>query len=414
VKFTAEAEDWQTVASGLLRGQLLVALGAAALLATVAPVIAFWLDAPELSTYLRLFSLDIPIHAFSGIHRSFLVGRGYYGRRALLTGAFWLTRMVLVVLFVSLSPSIVAAVLGIMGTSFVLLLGARFFIRPSLLRRSTLSLRDLWDYTWPIFFYTLGVSLFRRLDLLFVKGLSGVPEAAGFYGAAQNMSIVPGLFAGSLSPLLLAKLSWLSGQDQGEPARVMTRQAMRIVVCLLPFGAMAAGAAQELVIAIYGARFLPAGPLLSLLIFGALGLTMITVALSTLVAAGLPRLTLVLTGPLVVLAIGIHIIVVPRFGPIGAAAVTTSLAWLGAGSAVLAVFKVWSVAPPAVTLWRSITISAFVYALAVLWQSPGVLLLVKLPAIGGIILLSFLSLGEFSATEISFVRSLIRLPRTTQ
>jgi O-antigen/teichoic acid export membrane protein len=194
----------------------------------------------------------------------------------------------------------------------------------------------------------------------------------------------------------------------------MTRQAIRIVFCLLPFAAMAAGAAQEVVVAIYGAPFLPAGLLLSLLIFGALGMTMITVTLSTLVAAGLPRLTFVLTGPLVVLAIGAHIIVVPRFGPIGAAAVTTGLAWLGASSAVLAVFKVWNVAPPAVTLFRSIIISALAYALAVLWQSPGVLLLLKLPAVGLIIVLAFLFLGEFSATEIAFVRSMVRWPRATQ
>jgi len=414
VKFTAETEDWQAVASRLLQGQLLVALGAAALLAAVAPTVALWLDAPELSTYLRLFSLDIPIHALGSIHQSFLVGRGYYGRRAFLTAAFWLIRMVFIVLFVSLSPSIVAAVLAIIGTSFVLLVGARCFIRPALLRSSAIPLRNLWGYAWPLFFYTIGMNLFKRLGLLFVKGLSGVPEAAGFYGAAQNMSIIPGLFAGSLSPLLLAKLSCLSGKDQGEPARVMTRQAMRIVFCLLPFAAMAAGAAQEVVVAIYGAPFLPAGPLLSFLIFGALGMTMITVTLSTLVAAGLPRLTFVLTGPLVVVAIGAHIIVVPRFGPIGAAAVTTGLAWLGASAAVLAVCRVWHVAPPGVTLLRSIIISALAYALAVLWSSPGVFLLLKLPAIGLIIVLAFLSLGEFSATEVSFARSLIRWPRATQ
>jgi hypothetical protein len=90
------------------------------------------------------------------------------------------------------------------------------------------------------------------------------------------------------------------------------------------------------------------------------------------------------------------------------------LAWLGATSALLAVFKVWNVAPPAVTLLRSIIISALAYALAVLWQSPGVFLLLKLPVIALIILLAFLLLGEFSAKEISFVRSMVRWPRATQ
>jgi hypothetical protein len=52
--------------------------------------------------------------------------------------------------------------------------------------------------------------------------------------------------------------------------------------------------------------------------------------------------------------------------------------------------------------------------MATLWQSPGVLLLLKLPAVGLIILLAFLFLGEFSASEIAFVRSMVRWPRATQ
>jgi hypothetical protein len=90
------------------------------------------------------------------------------------------------------------------------------------------------------------------------------------------------------------------------------------------------------------------------------------------------------------------------------------LSWLGAGFAVLAVFKVWNVAPPAVTLSRSIVISVLAYTLAALWDSPGLLLLLKLPAIGLIIVLAFLFIGEFSAKEIAFLRSMVRWPRAMQ
>ena len=187
---------------------------------------------------------------------------------------------------------------------------------------------------------------------------------------------------------------------------------MRLVLRLLPFAGMAAGAAPEVTVAIYSDPFLPAGPLLALLIFGALGITMIKITCSTLVAAGRPKLPFVLIGPFVAIAPGMHFLLVSHFGAIGAAAGTTGLAWLGAGATMWAVYRIWHVLLPAVTLFRSVVICGLAYTFAALWQSPGVLLLLKLPAVGLIILLAFLFLGEFSATEIAFVRSMVRWPRT--
>ena len=426
VKLVAEATDWQGVASRLVQAQLLVSLGAAALLIVVAPALASWLGAPELATCLRLFALDIPIFTLGNIHRSILIGRGYFGRRALLSASYWLSRMVLVFMFVGLGLSITGAILASIGASIVVLIGARVFVRPASLGRSTLRqapgplaqgqraqdpalpFRSLWNYAVPVSLYLVGMSLFKRLDLLFVKALSGIPQAAGFYGAAQNLTIVPGLLAASFVPLLLAKLSQLSQQGQEASARAMTRQAMRLLFCLLPFAGMAAGAAPEVVVAIYGRPFLPAGPLLALLIFAALGLTMISVTTTILIAAGRPGLTFALTGPLVLLALGAHFVLVPRFGPSGAAAATTFLAWLGAGAAMLAVYRIWRILPPASTLLRSVLVCLLAYALAALWPTAGFLLLLKLPAIILLISFAFVLLGEFSDDEIALARSMLR------
>ena len=412
MRFVALTEDWQSVSTKFLQSQLLVSLGSAAFLVAVAPVVASWLKAAELSSYLRLFSLAIPVSAVSILHYSILIGRGYFGRRALLTAAFWLSRMLLIFLFVGLWASVSSAIVAIIGAFVVELIAARFFVRPPLLKHSNFPFRNLWDYAWPLFFYTLGMHLFTGLDLLFVKAISGVPQAAGFYGAAKNLTIVPGLFAISFSPLLLAKLTELCSKGEEETAQIMTRQAMRLVLRLLPFAGMAAGAAPEVTVAIYGDPFLPAGSLLALLIFAALGITMIKITCSTLVAAGRPKLPFVLIGPFVAIAPGMHFLLVSHFGAIGAAAGTTGLAWLGAGATMWAVYRIWHVLLPAVTLLRSVVICGLAYTFAALWQSPGVLLLLKLPAVGLIILLAFLFLGEFSATEIAFVRSMVRWPRT--
>ena len=62
----------------------------------------------------------------------------------------------------------------------------------------------------------------------------------------------------------------------------MSRNAMRVVIGLLPLAGMMAGAAPEIVGLIFGPQYLPAAPLLAQLIFGAVALAMISVATAIL------------------------------------------------------------------------------------------------------------------------------------
>jgi hypothetical protein len=106
------------------------------------------------------------------------------------------------------------------------------------------------------------------------------------------------------------------------------------------------------------------------------------------------------------LAISGHLIFIPRFGPVGAASITTLFALIGAFGLVVAVHIFWRVLPPLVTVVRAIMITGLAFAVAVLWPTPGFLLLLKLLVIGFLIALSYFISGEFSAEEIALVRSL--------
>jgi O-antigen/teichoic acid export membrane protein len=171
---------------------------------------------------------------------------------------------------------------------------------------------------------------------------------------------------------------------------------------------MIAGAAPEIVAFVFGSAFLPAAPLLALLIFAGVALILVSVATAILTAAGKPGWTFALTAPLVPLAIGGHMLLIPRLGAIGASLVTTLFAGLGALATVLAVYRIWRVLPPVATFLRSALICGLAYALAASWSAPGFWLLLKLPAIGVVIALAFVLLGEFSASEIAFARSMLR------
>ena len=408
VKFVSEAEDWRPVGGAVIRLNLAAGCAAALLLAALATPVASLLGEAVLAPYLRLLALDIPLFALAYGHRYILIGLGHFRQRALATAGRWVSRLLLIVLFIELGFSVTGAILGQIGASLVELAICRYCVQPSLFARSTFSARRLWNYALPLFLFALSMRLFDKLDLFVLKATGGSAELAGIYGAAQNIALAPGLFALSFSPLLLSNVAHLLRVDQAAAARTLARNAMRVVLLLLPLAGMSAAAAPELVTAIFGRGFLPAAPILAILMFGALAAVMISVATTILTAAGKPWWAAVLAGPLVPAAIVGHVLSIPHLGAVGASLVTTILATLGALAAVCAVYHHWRVAPPALTLARSIAVSVLAYTVTLLWSAPGVQLLLKLPIICALVFVAFAALGEFSVGEINALYSSLR------
>jgi len=405
VKFVSDAEDWRPVATTVMRLLLLISGGVTLLVWLMASPIAALLGEPVLATYLRVFALDIPLFTLAKSHRNILVGMGGYVQRARMSAGRWITRFLLIVLLVEWGLSVEGAILGSIGASIVELTIGRFYVRPSLSGPSTFAIRSLWGYAVPLFLSALALRLLR-LDLFALKILGGTQEQVGFYGAAQNFSLVVVIFGFSISPLLLSTLSRVLREGNFEKARGFASNAMRSVVALLPFAVMTAGAANEIASVIFGPKFVAAAPLMTLLLFSALARVMIMITNAILIAAGKPRWTLALTGPLLPVAIVGHLIMIPRLGALGAAVVTVSVACMGALASVLAVRHLWRILPPATTLLRSVLLSGLAFSLAVLWPTAGFLVLLKLPMIGIVILSGYLLLGEFTTQEIDLLRSL--------
>jgi O-antigen/teichoic acid export membrane protein len=340
-------------------------------------------------------------------HQNILVGIGRFRQKAAGSAGRWIARLLLILVLVEMGLSVPGAILGSIGASVVELVISRRYVRPSLFGHTTFPGRSLWDFGLLLFLSALSLNCYSRLDLFMLKMLGGTAQQAGIYGAAQNLSILPGIFAISFSPLLLSTLSRMLSAGEAGPAKAMGRNAMRMVFGLLPIAAMVAGAAPEIVRLFFGPLFLPAAPLLAVLIFGAVASVMLSVATAILIAADKPGWTFALAGPLVPLAVVGHLVLIPRFGSLGAASVTTLCAGLAAMACVLGVYRRWFILPPAGTAGRSVLVSGLAYALAVLWPAAGFFVLVKLAVIGFVIVLAYLVLREFSAGEIALARSFL-------
>ena len=407
VRFISRAEDWRPVGTIVVRVYLIGGLGMMLLLWLLAGPIARLLNEPALASYLRLFALDIPLFCLARAHSSILVGIGDFRQRALTSAGRWITRLVLIVLLVELGLSVTGAILGSIGGSLVELLVGRIFVRPSPFHPSTFPLRQLWGYAVPLFLFGLSLHFVSTLDLYALKALGGGAALAGIYGAAQTLARLPRILTKALSPLLLSTLGRMqrAGEDYG--AKELARNVMRLVILLLPLAGMTAGASLEIVDLVFGPEYLAAAPILSVLIFGAIAFAMIPVASAILTGAGKPRWTFAVTGPLLPLAAAGYLFLIPRMGAMGAALVTTLVASVGALAAVAAVYRIWQVLPPAGSIVRSILICVLAFAVAVLWSTPGFLLLLKLAVIALLIGLAYLLLCEFSREELALAHSML-------
>jgi O-antigen/teichoic acid export membrane protein len=406
IKLVAEADDWRPVASTVLRMHIACGVTAALLLALLARPLAAVLHEPRLVFYLLIFAAEPLLFVLSRAHRQVLIGVGKFREQAFPIAIRPVARLLLIVVFVESGLSISGAVLGILGASLVELLSYRRYVRPRVFPASGYPASRVWEQTTPVFFAALFIALFSRVDLFALTTLGLPTREAGYYAAAQNLSIIPGLFAVAFAPLLLSTLSRMLRDGEHEHARLISRDAMRIPIGMLPFAAMASGASDEIVVLIFGASFVPAGPILGWLIFSKVAAVMISISFIIVVAGDRPALSTLLAAPMLALGLVGHFLLVPRYGSIGAAWVTTAVEIAGALAGAFMVYRLRRVCPPRSTVLRTIVVAGASWLLAVLWPTSGAWLVAKLALISIGIAAGYAVLGEFSAREVAWARNI--------
>jgi O-antigen/teichoic acid export membrane protein len=410
IKLVSEAAEWQPVATTVARLHLLGGAVAMAAIIALAWPLARALQEPRLAYYLILFSPEPLLFVMARAHRSILIGVGRFREQAVPIALRPVARLLLIVVLVESGLSITGAVLGMVGAALVEFLTYRWYIRPRLFPASSYPARRVWSQATPLFFSGLCLVVFGRLDLFAIRALGLPMSEAGYYAAAQNLSVIPGLFAASFGPVLLSTLSSLKRGGEHHRARLMMRDAVRLVFGMLPFAAMASGAAGEIVTLIFGATFTPAEPVLAWLIFGKVAAVMTSIAIVIMIVADRPGLSFSLAAPMLGLAVVGHLVMIPAFGVVGAASVTSALEAASAVAALAVVYRLQHVAVPVATVGRTLLVGSGAWLLAAWLPAPGLWPVAKLAAIALVIVVGYWLLGELSERERAWGRTMLRWP----
>jgi O-antigen/teichoic acid export membrane protein len=409
VKFIGETLDseWESLASMIVRLHFIAGATVCLLLLLLAEPLAKVLHEEVLAGYLRWYAIEIPMFGLARAQSNIIVGRGFFKKRALIGAVHSLARLTIIMFLVGMGLSVKGAIIGSVTATIIEVAMGRLCVRVPVFGRTPMNTRDFWRFAGPLFMSAMSLRIFR-LDLFALKALGATAAQAGFYSAANNLSMPSQIFGMSVSPTTLATMSRLLSQGEEQKAREIGVTVMRSILWLLPFTVMVAGMTSEIVEFVFTLAFLPAAPILSLLIFAALGIVTINILKAILTAFGKPMWNFKITGPMVPFALVGYILLVPRLGTIGAAIVTTSGACLAALVSFIVLFKTCGLGIPARTILHSLLCSILSLVAAIVWPVSGFVVVVKMGIIGSGILAIFLLLREFKTSDLNLVTSLIK------
>ncbi|MBL8151482.1 MAG: oligosaccharide flippase family protein [Blastocatellia bacterium] len=407
LKLVSEAEDWRPISSLIIKLHFLMGVCGMFLVGLFAKPTAIVLNEPTLARYLLYFSLDIPFWCIGFGYKNILISIGKYNARAIVSMTRWMLRLLLIILFVECGFGVDGVIAANILASLVEVLVCRLYANLPLWQTANYPARRLLAYSLPLFLFSLFMRLYDKIDLMALKALGGSAEQAGVYAAAQNLTVVPGLFSFAFTSLLLSTLTRLFKTNNRDEVVKMSTQSMRLILFMLPFASLSASVSDEIALLLFGKQFEMAGSVLAILIFGSVAISMLSVTTAILTAADRQNLTVFLVVPLLPITLFGHYLAIPKYGLLGAASVSAATSLLSALASLLIIYRLFKLSVSSATFLRSSLVSLFVYRFAVYLPMPGLLLIAKIALISLSIPLLLLLLGEFSSNELRQIKEAV-------
>lgn len=389
------ASDSNTAASQVMKWHLVTGAAVTAAVVAGTPWIARVWHEPELTVYLKLYALEIFLYTVSSGFRSILVSTGAYHRRAAINAVKWTCRVLLTILFVSRGWAVAGAVLGSVGAVFCEVVIYLFVVRIRWTRGVAFTASQFFQYSASLAAFALAMRLFDKLDLFLLKGFGLSATEAGIYGAAQNLALLPGLFAYSISPLLLAEVQRQLREGSPEGAQQLSREVIRFGWLLLPAIGIISGSSSEIVKLVYGTPYSNAAPLMSILVVGAFAMFFLGVLSAVWTAAEKPNIPAKIALVLLPLALLLDLFVIPRWQSMGAAVVTCLTSVIGALAAYRKLVGFWPVQIHPRSLCGSVLLFIASFLICWTWKTPGLFVILKVAVLTLMNVAAYFVLKEF-------------------
>ncbi len=352
------------------RGALVQMAGAVlvwALFLGLTPTLTSVLGDPALRAPMLVASPLIVLMAFHQVNLGYLGGRLWFGRQALLTFAYSVSRCVAALALVIAGLGIGGAVLGLLfATACVALLS--WVAIPRAGSASPMTSRQFLNFSWPLMIFAFGVSALLNLDLLLFKSYFPLSDEVGFYGGAVNLGKAPYFLFYAFATTAQPSVARLHAGGDVDKARAALARQMRFLLLLgMPSAGLLAVSAPEALRSVYQTRYAVAAVPLALLCASTCALSLMVVLASGLTGCGKPRASMLLVLICLPVQCLLGMWLIPEHGMLGAASSNLVATALGLGLALIlvrrALGKVFDVRTLCMTSLSSLLAMGVVYSI---------------------------------------------------
>lgn len=354
----------QAVLIGIL---FLVGFIAAPFLANLFPKVT---EHTRLPFYFRIAFLHLIFYGFFHLFISLQNGLRRFNIQAGLFALYALSKVVLVILLVSLFKSLTAALLAGGGASLVGAVVGFLFVKDRV-PRPDYKRDELIRFAAPTLIFTLAVNILLSIDLWVVTAYWG-DKASGFYTASGMISRIPYFVVLGLSGAVLPTISnQLSAQAKKAVKGTIELSLRFLLIFSMPVAILISLYSQQIMTLLYTGDYAPAGNILSMLIWGIVFLSFLLLLTTILIADHRPRLASGIALSAVVLDVVFNLWLVPHYGPAGGAVATTLAAGIGCAVAAVLVYRRFKVLVTVKTMMTVVGGGAMIWLLGAFFELDG-------------------------------------------
>ena len=393
------AEEIEQTARALL---LIIAFAFLGICWAVADPVARMLDLPQGAKLLRFAVLDLPFNGLYLAYQGILFAHRRYAVLSISMVVYAFTKLAGMLLLLAWGLSVTGAlIVNVIATVGVLVyLTIRF--PPRGWRPTREFIRPMMRLGIVMGACVMILQILLSLDLWFLQALwQGPAETIGYYTAALNIARLPTVVPSVLTGVLFTSLAWAFAQNDEALARRYLRAAMRFAtVVLVPGCVLAVMFAEPIMALLYSDTYRGGGVYLKLQVVAFVAMAYLDLLLSALMARHRHAVAVGILAGLVPLAVAANLLLIPRFGAVGAA--VSLLATIGIGTAVAMVctYRYFGALVHAATLYRVAFASVCMALVGVFVAAPPMWLIPKLAALAAVYGICLFATKEIQIAEL--------------
>lgn len=406
-KYVAEyTEASRLLLRRTLRWHVLYSTGVFLLFFMTAPLLAMLYDDASLEFYLQIAAIDIISYGLYKYFASFHNGMHTFGKQAIMTIAYGVAKPLAIFSLVLMGYGVSGAVVGnMLGSIGGLLLGLALLRLPALETKADHI--PFFKFAFTNIFYYAGLQLLMSIDIWFVKYYLS-SDMVGQYVSASSIAKIPYMLSLAVSNALLPSIARATRAGDEERVRNIVRISLRYwLILLFAMIVVVSTTAPSLIVLFFGEEYAAGGLILAMLFAAVALLTFAAVMNTILISRDRLPSTLKIIGGLIFVHVTANIILVPKYGGLGAAAATLVVALVANVLSGYLVLRETRVMMPPASFARTLLVGIAVAVMAVYLPFSEELLILKCFTLFVLFVAMLFGVRELNVSDISRFSQLV-------